>query len=284
MLKNILKISALSTTFAMSALSNAQSFQPNIADYLTMTMDITGSMHAVRSADGLTRCEFAKNQMKSDLERAMVQSKNVQIVSFDTSTSNVTGGFIDTSNAFSKWFGDGQVIYNDLVGQIDAMSCGHSATALADSVCEVIDELYEVNTNGLKPIIAIYTDGGENASNPNICGGSDYIDKVGDKMEEGTPMVHLNVTYLQAPGNVSLSFSKNGSLVTENALANLASVPTAKNFSNIDAEREGLRILSLMSGGNFHTVTDDDPCYTGCSALSEPSDDDDPWTGGGFGR
>ena len=282
MLKNVLKISVFSASIAACGLSHAQSSAPNIADYLTMTMDVTGSMHAVRSADGLSRCEFAKNLMKDDVERAMFQSKSVQIISFDTRTNNITGGFVDTSNAFSKWFGDGEVIYNNLIDQIDAISCGYGATALADSVCEVIDELYEVNTGGLQPVIALYTDGGENSSNSNICGGSDYISKVEDKMGEGSPIVHLNITYLEAPGNTGLSFSKSGDLIVESGVESLPSAPAAQSFSTTNIEREGLRILSLMSGGNFHVVSDDEACYSGCGALDPVVDD--PWSGGGFGR
>lgn len=282
MLKNILKASVFSASVAVCALANAQNSAPNIADYLTMTMDITGSMRGTRSADGLSRCEFAKNLMKSDVEIAMFQSKNVQIISFDTSTNNITGGFIDTSNAFSRWFGEGQIIYNDLITQIDAISCGTGGTALADSVCEVIDELYEVNTGGLQPVIALYTDGGENASNSNICGGSDYIAKIEDKMGEGSPTVHLNTTYLQAPGNTGLSFSKSGNLIIEDDLKSLPNASTAKSFSTTNIEREGLKVLSLMSGGNFHAVSDDNPCYSGCGALDPVVDD--PWSGGGFGR
>lgn len=289
MLKNILKVSVFSASVAVCALANAQTFptpdQEDTYSYSTLMMDTTGSMNNIPSpVTGLSRCENAKEILKGDLRSVMYVSKNVKIVGFDTNLQDVSGGFINTTG-LNPFFGDGLAIYNDLSTKVDALSCT-GGTAIGDSACEVIDEISQARADSgdsLGGRIGIYTDAGEWASDPNICGG-DVPDYVYAKVLPKAVVsgVEISPVALGAFVNGNVGLSVNDVAVMT---ANLESQPVlsaVQGFSTIQDEITALRLLAQFTGGTFNLVDDDDVCDTGCG-ITSPSDDD-PWTGGGFGR
>lgn len=281
MFKKVLGLSVFTSAISFAVSANAQQ---DLNDYVTIMLDTTGSMNVVRPVDGLTRCTKAKNMLTENLGKAMLLAKNLKVVSFDTDVHDVSGGFINTEG-LNQYSGDGKIIYDDLVQKVNALSCS-GGTAIGDSVCEVFDELFQVNAGGsTQPVFGIYTDAGEWASDPAVCGGPvpDYVTtKIIPKSFENSPFIRVSATVLVnlRSGNPGLSADVN--TVIENNLEDQSIGSLVQGFSTVNAEVNAFKILSQITGGNFHEVADTDLCETGCGVLDPVVDD--PWTGGGFGR
>ncbi|MBU2704453.1 VWA domain-containing protein [Zooshikella marina] len=216
--------------------------------YGVLIMDTSGSMRTPRH-DGSSRCEYSILQAKSKVFRFFYQlhGKKIDIRTFNSGGNiiSITGGFVDKFDAAMN-------ALNSLSGK----QC-QGATALAEAMCLAADDLRFNYSNEAKQgdrlMVFGSTDGDENNSPRDICGGSDWQAKV-EATYLDLPQVEFNATIFI--GNVGLLSDSENKYGDYGYLYNMP--PNGFTALSTPTTFEFLKKLAKKTGGQVETVKDSD--------------------------
>jgi hypothetical protein len=210
---------------------------------MLVLLDRTGSMFAIRSSTGNTRCDDALEQSKQDVTDFLSgqPGRAAAVWSFAGSgPTQETAGFVNEATALAA------------LSTFDGVGCT-DVTPLAESICEAVD-FFPPGMSTTDRVIAVNTDGGENFSDGE-CG----------------PSISSN-TFPPPPGNYEAGSwqKKVWDKVQGNAVVLIRNWDTFGGVSLVDPETGGIaepapndnlffQDVAGSTGGSFMAVDDNDP-------------------------
>jgi len=245
--------------------------------YATALLDITGSMQSIRTADGLSRCEYGKQLFLKTVAAGINRSDYLNLGTFDVpgSLASISNGFVNVKGLSSS-VGTGKQLYDSIADQVENMPCDGSSTALGEALCDSMDNLRSSST-GNNFRLAVVTDAGENSSTH--CGGTDYEFKSIYPKMSLYPKIIFDLTVLVPPGNVGAVRAYQNS--EDEVLEEDAPTTARSGTRSVTEEVERLILISKLSGGEAAIVTDAEICISGCAPMDGMPAvvGDDPWGG-----
>jgi hypothetical protein len=225
------------------------------ANYGIVLIDRTGSMMTPR-ATGKSRCEEALGVAKKKVDDFFsLGGSQIAVWTFSgSSTSSITSGYVSAVQA------------KNAIGMLDPNGCG-PVTPLAQAICQGIDELkasHPSTTSARSNVLAVITDGGENAST-GPCSGTDGPDDDTNSwrykvlVRAMTKKVVLDTDYMT--GNY---LTAKGGVDPETGLT----LPV--RAGGYDPDHETLLNFAVMTNGSYELVQDTDARYA-CSYGSCPA-------------
>lgn len=216
---------------------------PGASAMMLVLLDRTGSMIAIRSSTGNTRCDDALEQSKQDVTDFLSgqPGRAAAVWSFAGSgPTQETAGFVNEATALAA------------LSTFDGIGCT-DVTPLAESICEAVD-FFPPGMSTTDRVIAVNTDGGENVSDGE-CG----------------PSISSN-TFPPPPGNYEVGSwqKKVWDKVQGNAVVLIRNWDTFGGVPLVDPETGGIaepapndnlffQDVAGSTGGSFMAVDDNGP-------------------------